>query len=50
MGHDSLAPFIEIRDLTVQFGEVVALRKINLVIDEGESVGILGRSGSGKAF
>jgi len=44
-----LAPFIEIRDLTVQFGEVVALRKINLVIDEGESVGILGRSGSGKS-
>lgn len=49
MGHDSLAPFIEIRDLTVQFGEVVALRKINLVIEEGESVGILGRSGSGKS-
>ncbi|VVB71763.1 Trehalose/maltose import ATP-binding protein MalK [uncultured archaeon] len=49
MGHDNLAPFIEIRDLTVQFGEVVALRNINLVIEEGESVGILGRSGSGKS-
>ncbi len=49
MGHDSLAPFIEIRDLTVRFGEVVALRNINLVIEEGESVGILGRSGSGKS-
>jgi len=49
MGHDSLAPFIEIRDLTVQFGGVVALRNINLVIEEGESVGILGRSGSGKS-
>ncbi len=49
MGHDSLAPFIEIRDLTVRFGEVVALRNINLAIEEGESVGILGRSGSGKS-
>jgi len=44
-----LAPFIEIRDLTVRFGEVVALSNINLAIEEGESVGILGRSGSGKS-
>jgi methyl coenzyme M reductase system subunit A2 len=49
MRHDNLAPFIEIRDLTVRFGEVIALRNINLVIEEGESVGILGRSGSGKS-
>lgn len=49
MGHDSLAPFIEIRDLTVRFGNVEALRNINLTIKEGESVGILGRSGSGKS-
>ncbi|MFZ3146260.1 MAG: methyl coenzyme M reductase system, component A2 [Methanothrix sp.] len=45
----NLAPFIEIKDLTVRFGEVVALRNLNLVIEEGESVGILGRSGSGKS-
>ena len=44
-----LAPFIEIRDLTVRFGDVVALRNINLVIEEGKSVGILGRSGCGKS-
>ena len=44
-----LAPFIEIRDLTVRFGDVVALRNVNLVIEEGESVGILGRSGCGKS-
>ena len=49
MGHDNLAPFIEIRDLTVQFGDVEALHNINLTIEEGESVGILGRSGSGKS-
>jgi len=47
--YDNLAPFIEIRDLTVRFGEVVALNKVNLNIEEGESVGILGRSGSGKS-
>jgi len=45
----NLAPFIEIRDLTVRFGDVVALRNINLTINEGESVGILGRSGCGKS-
>ena len=44
-----MAPFIEIKDLTVRFGDVVALRNVNLVIEEGESVGILGRSGSGKS-
>lgn len=44
-----MAPFIEIRDLTVRFGEVEALRNVNLVIEEGEAVGILGRSGSGKS-
>ena len=44
-----MTPFIEIRDLTVRFGEVVALRDVNLEIMEGESLGILGRSGSGKS-
>ncbi len=44
-----MAPFIEVRDLTVRFGEAFALKNINLVIEEGESVGILGRSGSGKS-
>ena len=44
-----MTPFIEIRDLTVKFGEVEALRHVNLEIEEGESLGILGRSGSGKS-
>ncbi|UEC43085.1 MAG: Methyl coenzyme M reductase system, component A2 [Methanothrix sp.] len=44
-----MTPFIEIRDLTVRFGEVEALRGVNLEILEGESLGILGRSGSGKS-
>jgi methyl coenzyme M reductase system subunit A2 len=49
MRRDNLTPFIEIRDLTVRFGEVEALRNVNLEIMEGESLGILGRSGSGKS-
>jgi methyl coenzyme M reductase system, component A2 len=49
MGHDKLAAFIDIRDLTVRFGDVEPLKCINLTINEGESVGILGRSGSGKS-
>jgi len=49
MRYDSLAPFIEIRDLTVRFGDVKALHNINLDIEEGESVGFLGKSGSGKS-
>jgi methyl coenzyme M reductase system subunit A2 len=49
MGLDSLAPFIDIKDLSVRFGEAEVLRNINLTIEEGESVGILGRSGSGKS-
>ena len=44
-----MTPFIEIRDLTVRFGEVEALSNVNLEIMEGESLGILGRSGSGKS-
>ncbi|MEM2098036.1 MAG: ATP-binding cassette domain-containing protein, partial [Methanothrix sp.] len=44
-----MAPFIEIKDLTVRFGDLEVLSNINLEIEEGESVGILGRSGAGKS-
>ncbi|MCJ7445215.1 MAG: methyl coenzyme M reductase system, component A2 [Methanotrichaceae archaeon] len=44
-----MAAFIDIKNLTVRFGDVEPLRNINLTINEGESVGILGRSGSGKS-
>jgi methyl coenzyme M reductase system subunit A2 len=49
MGIDTLAPFIEIKDLTVRFGDLEVLSNVNLEIEEGESVGILGRSGAGKS-
>ncbi|MCQ1534240.1 methyl coenzyme M reductase system, component A2 [Methanosarcina sp. KYL-1] len=42
--------FIEIKNLTVDFDGVKALKNVNLTIGEGEVVGILGRSGSGKTI
>ncbi|MFO0416990.1 MAG: ATP-binding cassette domain-containing protein [Pseudomonadota bacterium] len=42
------APFLEIRDLTVQFGAITALSSINLVIQESETIGLIGSNGAGK--
>jgi methyl coenzyme M reductase system subunit A2 len=42
--------FIEIKNLTVDFDGVKALKNVNLTIEEGEVLGILGRSGSGKTI
>jgi methyl coenzyme M reductase system subunit A2 len=41
-------PFIVIDKVTKKFGDKTALKEISLVINEGERVGIIGRSGSGK--
>lgn len=43
-----MAVFIEVKDLTLEFDGVKVLKNINLTINEGEVLGILGRSGSGK--
>ncbi|MBN2110282.1 MAG: methyl coenzyme M reductase system, component A2 [Methanosarcinaceae archaeon] len=43
-----MAVFIEVKDLSLEFDGVKVLKKINLNINEGEVLGILGRSGSGK--
>ncbi|WP_129598158.1 methyl coenzyme M reductase system, component A2 [Methanohalophilus profundi] len=40
--------FIEIKDLTISYNGAAVLKNINLNINEGEVVGILGKSGSGK--
>jgi methyl coenzyme M reductase system subunit A2 len=42
--------FIEVKNLTVDFDGVKALKNVSLTINEGEVVGILGRSGSGKTI
>lgn len=44
------APLYEMRDVSVSFGgESMALSNINVRIDKGESVGIIGGTGSGKS-
>ncbi len=42
--------FIEVKNLTVDFDGLKALKNVNLSINEGEVVGILGKSGSGKTI
>ncbi len=42
------APLIEASDLTVRFGKVTALDRLNLVAPPGEVVAILGPNGAGK--
>lgn len=41
--------FITLKNITKNFGGVDVLKNINLTINEGETVGILGRSGCGKS-
>ncbi len=42
------AEFLELRDITKQFGEFTALKNVNLSISEGEFFTLVGPSGSGK--
>ena len=44
----SLAPHIEIKDLVVKYGKVEALHGVNLHVNKGEIVTILGANGAGK--
>ena len=45
-----MALFIEIKNLTIEYEGVKVLNNIDLDINEGEVVGILGRSGAGKTI
>jgi ABC-type dipeptide/oligopeptide/nickel transport system ATPase component len=43
-----MTPLLEIRDLTVRYGDTVAVRGASLTVERGDVVGIVGESGSGK--
>jgi iron complex transport system ATP-binding protein len=40
---------LEVRDLTVAYGELVALRQVSLSLAAGELLGVVGSNGSGKS-
>jgi sulfate-transporting ATPase len=47
--HPRSTPVLEIRDLAVRFGGVVALTGVNLTVNAGEVTGLIGPNGAGKS-
>lgn len=45
-----MTTFIEVKDLNVKYGDKSVLKNVSLTIDEGETVGVIGRSGAGKTI
>lgn len=45
-----MSAFIEVKNLSVDFDGKHVLKDVNLTVEEGEVVGILGKSGSGKTI
>ena len=42
-------PLVDVNELHKQFGENEVLRGVNLTVEEGDVVAVIGRSGSGKS-
>ncbi|HEX2293638.1 MAG TPA: ATP-binding cassette domain-containing protein, partial [Gaiellaceae bacterium] len=42
-------PALELRELSVRYGAVQAVRKLSLVAERGEVVGLIGPNGAGKS-
>ncbi len=47
-GNNSTAPLLDARDLTVRYGDSVAVDRATVTINHGEVVALVGESGSGK--
>ena len=47
--HIAGQPLLEVRNLTVRFGDAVAVDGLSFVIGAGETLGLVGESGSGKS-
>ncbi|HMK48034.1 MAG TPA: methyl coenzyme M reductase system, component A2 [Methanocella sp.] len=45
-----MTAFIELKNLNVKYGDKNVLKNINLTINEGDVLGIIGRSGAGKTI
>ncbi|MFA7562831.1 MAG: ATP-binding cassette domain-containing protein, partial [Methanoculleus sp.] len=43
-----MTPLITVKDLCMEFNGTAVLKNINFEVAEGETVGIIGRSGAGK--
>ena len=41
-------PLLELKDLTVSYGRIEAVRGISLTVEEGELVTLIGANGAGK--
>jgi branched-chain amino acid transport system ATP-binding protein len=41
-------PLLEVRDLTIKFGELVAVSDVSLKVDPGQVIGVIGPNGAGK--
>jgi phospholipid/cholesterol/gamma-HCH transport system ATP-binding protein len=48
-GQDPAAPMIEVRDVHKRFGDQVVLNGANFSVEDGETVALLGPSGTGKS-
>lgn len=43
------APLLELREVTKRFGGLVAVDRLSVHVDEGESLGLIGPNGAGKS-
>lgn len=48
-GRDASGPLLELRNVTVNYGGIQALRAINLTVNAGEIVTLIGANGAGKS-